>query len=101
MVYSKCNIGISRYYDERLADEALLPLGDRLRSQLQQDIKTVLNVENNENLMQSDPWGQESIRLRNIYVEPLNMNHSTHITLKPKLVKQNIKIETKETTTSE
>ncbi|KII77727.1 phosphoenolpyruvate carboxylase [Vibrio renipiscarius] len=73
MVYSKCNIGISRYYDERLADEALLPLGDRLRAQLQQDIKTVLNVENNENLMQSDPWGQESIRLRNIYVEPLNM----------------------------
>ncbi|MGF1910208.1 phosphoenolpyruvate carboxylase [Vibrio kasasachensis] len=73
MVYSKCNIGISRYYDERLADPALLPLGDRLREQLQKDIKTVLNVENNENLMQSDPWGQESIRLRNIYVEPLNM----------------------------
>ncbi|MEH0689831.1 phosphoenolpyruvate carboxylase [Vibrio cholerae] len=73
MVYSKCNIDISRYYDERLADPELLPLGDRLRAQLQKDIKTVLNVENNENLMQSDPWGQESIRLRNIYVEPLNM----------------------------
>ena len=73
MVYSKCNIDISRYYDERLADPELLPLGDRLRAQLQRDIKTVLNVENNENLMQSDPWGQESIRLRNIYVEPLNM----------------------------
>ncbi|UUM30782.1 phosphoenolpyruvate carboxylase [Vibrio japonicus] len=73
MVYSKCNIDISRYYDERLADPELLPLGDRLREQLQKDIKAVLNVENNENLMQSDPWGQESIRLRNIYVEPLNM----------------------------
>ncbi|MBH9741874.1 phosphoenolpyruvate carboxylase [Vibrio navarrensis] len=73
MVYSKCNIEISRYYDERLADESLLPLGDKLRAQLQSDIKTVLNVENNENLMQSDPWGQESIRLRNIYIEPLNM----------------------------
>ncbi len=73
MVYSKCNIEISRYYDERLADPALLPLGDRLREQLQSDIKAVLNVENNENLMQSDPWGLESIRLRNIYVEPLNM----------------------------
>ncbi len=73
MVYSKCNIEISRYYDERLADPELLPLGDRLREQLQKDIKAVLNVENNENLMQSDPWGQESIRLRNIYVEPLNM----------------------------
>ncbi|MCK6263181.1 phosphoenolpyruvate carboxylase [Vibrio sp. ZSDE26] len=73
MVYSKCNIEISRYYDERLADPSLLPLGDRLRDQLQKDIKAVLNVENNENLMQSDPWGLESIRLRSIYVEPLNM----------------------------
>ncbi|MEF1288882.1 phosphoenolpyruvate carboxylase [Vibrio sp. M260118] len=73
MVYTKCNMEISRYYDERLVDTNLLPLGDRLRGQLQKDIKSVLNVENNENLMQSDPWGQESIRLRNIYVEPLNM----------------------------
>ncbi|WCP66906.1 phosphoenolpyruvate carboxylase [Vibrio tubiashii] len=73
MVYTKCNLEISRYYDERLVDSNLLPLGDRLRQQLQKDIKSVLNVENNENLMQSDPWGQESIRLRNIYVEPLNM----------------------------
>jgi phosphoenolpyruvate carboxylase len=73
MVYTKCNLEISRYYDERLVDSELLPLGDRLRDQLQQDIKAVLNVENNENLMQSDPWGLESIRLRNIYVEPLNM----------------------------
>ncbi|WP_414931569.1 phosphoenolpyruvate carboxylase [Vibrio europaeus] len=73
MVYTKCNLEISRYYDERLVDSNLLPLGDRLREQLQKDIKSVLNVENNENLMQSDPWGQESIRLRNIYVEPLNM----------------------------
>ncbi|EKM33897.1 hypothetical protein VCHENC02_0707 [Vibrio harveyi] len=54
-------------------ENQLLPLGDRLREQLQRDIKSVLNVENNENLMQSDPWGLESIRLRNIYVEPLNM----------------------------
>lgn len=73
MVYSKCNIDISRYYDLRLVDESLRPLGERLREQLQKDIKAVLNVENNENLMQHDPWGLESIRLRNIYVEPLNM----------------------------
>ncbi len=73
MVYTKCNMEISRYYDQRLVENQLLPLGDRLREQLQRDIKSVLNVENNENLMQSDPWGLESIRLRNIYVEPLNM----------------------------
>jgi phosphoenolpyruvate carboxylase len=73
MVYSKTNMEIARLYDERLVDEPLRPLGERLRTQLQKDIKSVLNVENNENLMQSDPWGQESIKLRNIYVEPLNM----------------------------
>ncbi len=73
MVYSKTNIEISRLYDERLVEEHLRPLGERLRTQLLKDIKSVLNVENNENLMQSDPWGQESINLRNIYVEPLNM----------------------------
>lgn len=73
MVYTKCSIEIASYYDDRLVDAKLRPLGEKLRTQLQKDIKAVLNVENNENLMQSDPWGQESIRLRNIYVEPLNM----------------------------
>lgn len=73
MVYTKCNQDISKYYDERLTEVELQPLGDKLRAQLEKDIVTVLNVENNENLMQSDPWGLESIRLRNIYIEPLNM----------------------------
>lgn len=73
MVYSKTNIEISRYYDQRLTDKSLWRLGDQLRDQLQKDIKAVLNVENNENLMQSDPWGLESIRLRNVYVLPMNI----------------------------
>ncbi|HFG1602801.1 TPA: phosphoenolpyruvate carboxylase [Vibrio cholerae] len=73
MVYTKCSVSVARHYDERLVEPTLRPLGEKLRAQLQQDIKVVLNVENNENLMQSDPWGQESIRLRNIYIEPLNM----------------------------
>ncbi|MGH2438360.1 phosphoenolpyruvate carboxylase [Vibrio cholerae] len=73
MVYTKCSVSIARHYDERLVEPTLRQLGEKLRAQLQQDIKVVLNVENNENLMQSDPWGQESIRLRNIYIEPLNM----------------------------
>ncbi|EIO5089307.1 phosphoenolpyruvate carboxylase [Vibrio cholerae] len=73
MVYTKCSVSIARHYDERLVEPTLRSLGEKLRAQLQQDIKVVLNVENNENLMQSDPWGQESIRLRNIYIEPLNM----------------------------
>ncbi len=73
MVYAKTNTGIAKYYDERLTDESLWPLGQKLRDQLGKDIKAVLTVENNDHLMEQDPWGAESIRLRNIYVEPLNM----------------------------
>lgn len=57
MVYTKCSVSIACHYDERLVEPTLRPLGEKLRAQLQQDIKVVLNVENNENLMQSDPWG--------------------------------------------
>ncbi|MFC1503242.1 phosphoenolpyruvate carboxylase [Pseudomonadota bacterium] len=73
MVYTKTNVGIAQYYDQRLTEKSLWPLGQKLRDQLQQDIKAVLNVENNAHLMEQDPWGAEAIRLRNIYVEPLNM----------------------------
>ncbi|WED22050.1 phosphoenolpyruvate carboxylase [Vibrio sp. JC009] len=73
MVYTKCNLEISSYYDQRLTDKSLWRLGDRLRGQLQTDIHAVLEVENNENLMQSDPWGLESIKLRNVYVLPMNI----------------------------
>ncbi|WP_434360800.1 phosphoenolpyruvate carboxylase [Parasalinivibrio latis] len=73
MVYTKTNVGISRYYDQRLVDKSLWPLGEELRKRLAEDIKAVLAVENNDHLMQQNPWGAESIRLRNIYVEPLNM----------------------------
>lgn len=73
MVFYKCSSEISKLYDQKLTDPSLWRLGDNLRAQMVKDIEAVLKVENNENLMQSDPWGLESIRLRNIYVEPLNM----------------------------
>ncbi|MCZ8487641.1 phosphoenolpyruvate carboxylase [Vibrio lentus] len=41
----KCNMEIAKYYDQRLVDKELLPLGELLREQLQKDIKAVLNVE--------------------------------------------------------
>lgn len=39
MVYTKCNLDVSRYYDQRLVEPALRPLGDRLRDQLQKTSK--------------------------------------------------------------
>ncbi|WP_261816484.1 phosphoenolpyruvate carboxylase [Vibrio gallicus] len=73
MVFYKCSTEISKLYDQKLTDPSLWRLGENLRQQMYKDIEAVLKVENNENLMQSDPWGLESIRLRNTYVEPLNM----------------------------
>lgn len=73
MVFSKTCPSISQYYDEKLVDPSLWPLGEQLRARLKQDIKAVLMVENSDHLMAQNPWGAESIRLRNIYVAPLNM----------------------------
>jgi Phosphoenolpyruvate carboxylase (EC 4.1.1.31) len=73
MVFTKTNLDIAKYYDQRLVDESLWPLGESLRDQLRQDIQVILAVENSDNLMEQNPWGAEAIRLRNIYVEPLNM----------------------------
>ncbi|MGF1768711.1 phosphoenolpyruvate carboxylase [Enterovibrio makurazakiensis] len=73
MVFTKTSPSISQYYDEKLVDAELWPLGEQLRARLAQDIKAVLMVENSDHLMEQNPWGAEAIRLRNIYVEPLNM----------------------------
>ncbi|UJF19235.1 phosphoenolpyruvate carboxylase [Vibrio sp. SS-MA-C1-2] len=73
MVYTKTDSEIARYYDERLVEPQFLPLGVNLREQLTKDIKAVLTIENTASLMEENPWGAESIRLRNIYTKPLNM----------------------------
>lgn len=73
MVFTKTSPAISRFYDQKLVEPSLWPLGEQLRARLTEDIKAVLMVENNAHLMEQNPWGAESIRLRNVYVEPLNM----------------------------
>lgn len=73
MVYAKADSGISAYYDECLVPPALRRIGDGLRSQLAADTATVLEISGGDELLASEPWIRESLRLRNIYTEPLNM----------------------------
>ena len=73
MVFVKANALISEYYEKTLVDDTLWSLGKRLREQLTEDIQTILQIENSQHLMSQNPIGVESIKLRNIYVEPLNM----------------------------
>jgi len=72
MVFAKADAGLSAYYDELLVPEALQGIGRQLRDQLQSDIETVLSIIGRETLVSGQPWAVESMRLRNIYTDPLN-----------------------------
>ncbi|MEC5320908.1 phosphoenolpyruvate carboxylase [Brenneria populi subsp. brevivirga] len=73
MVFSKADLWLAEYYDQRLVDEKLWPLGKQLREQLAADIHVVLTIANDDHLMEDLPWIAESIALRNVYTDPLNV----------------------------
>lgn len=73
MVYAKADLWLADYYDQRLVDPALWTLGEELRDQLEGDIKAVLTIANDAHLMADQPWIAESIALRNVYTDPLNV----------------------------
>lgn len=73
MVFAKADLWLAEYYDQRLVEPALWKLGKQLRSQLAADIDTVLAISNDAHLMADQPWIAESIALRNVYTDPLNV----------------------------
>ncbi|WP_439234370.1 phosphoenolpyruvate carboxylase [Lonepinella koalarum] len=74
MVFSKTDIWLSEHYDQRLVKKELWHLGQSLREQLQADIHTVLELSGKGHQLMSDlPWIAESIALRNVYTDPLNL----------------------------
>ncbi|MFP3014512.1 MAG: phosphoenolpyruvate carboxylase [Arsenophonus sp.] len=73
MVFAKADLWLAEYYDQRLVEKRLWPLGKELRCQLTKDIKSVLSIYKNRTLMSDLPLIAESIALRNIYTDPLNV----------------------------
>ncbi len=73
MVFAKTDLWLTEYYDQRLVDKSLWPLGKQLRDQLASDINVVLTIANDTHLMADQPWIAESIALRNVYTDPLNV----------------------------
>ncbi|VTU08073.1 phosphoenolpyruvate carboxylase [Actinobacillus indolicus] len=73
MVFSKADLWLAEHYDQRLVPQHLHRLGNTLRGQLEADIKTVLSLAHEGQLMADLPWIAESIALRNIYTDPLNL----------------------------
>jgi phosphoenolpyruvate carboxylase len=73
MVFAKADGGLSAYYDAVLVPDELRPIGERLRRQLEADVAVVLEICERGELLEGDPWIRESIHLRNIYTDPLNL----------------------------
>lgn len=73
MVYAKSDLVINQLYDATLAGAELQPLGDDLREHLAKDIQTIQHILDVDTLLADDPWGLESIGLRNVYTAPLNL----------------------------
>lgn len=73
MVFSKTDTWLSEHYDHYLVKKELWYLGQALREQLNADIKTVLSLSHEDQLMSDLPWIAESIALRNVYTDPLNL----------------------------
>jgi phosphoenolpyruvate carboxylase len=73
MVFAKADTGLSAYYDKRLVPVELQPLGKGLRKQLAADSETILQVTGASEFLADQPWIRQSIQLRNIYTDPLNV----------------------------
>jgi phosphoenolpyruvate carboxylase len=73
MVYAKSSTVINQLYDATLVDEDLQSLGTDLRDHLTEDIATLQRILGVDTLLADDPWGLESIGLRNVYTAPLNL----------------------------
>jgi len=73
MVFAKADSGLSAYYDQKLVTPRYRDIGHRLRDQLAADIGVLLELLGQDELLQHESWSRESIHLRNVYTDPLNV----------------------------
>jgi phosphoenolpyruvate carboxylase len=73
MVFAKADAGLSAYYDQKLVSPGYREIGHQLRDQLAADTLVVLELLGEQELLQHQSWPRESIQLRNVYTDPLNV----------------------------
>jgi phosphoenolpyruvate carboxylase len=71
MVLAKADLEIAGLY-RRLAPLESQPIFDRIRAEYDRTVAAVLEIRGANDLLDSDPTLQRSIRLRNPYVDPMN-----------------------------
>lgn len=73
MVFSKSDPLLSETYDKHLVDSDKQAFGKGLREQLKQDVDTLLELSQIDELMQHDEWNRNSIKMRTPYLMPLHL----------------------------
>ena len=69
---ARADLEIARYYDA-LAPEELRRYSGELRAEYQLACAQVLTIRDSRELLDFDPTMQRSIRLRNPYIDPMNL----------------------------
>jgi phosphoenolpyruvate carboxylase len=72
MVLAKADLDIARMYTT-LADETSAALFERIEAEYERTVAHVLAIRGSRALLDSEPTLQRSIRLRNPYVDPMNI----------------------------
>lgn len=72
MVLSKSDADLAAYYEQRLVEPALQPLGQRLRERLHAMVAVVLTIKQQQRLLENAPLLQHSMSVRNPYTDPLH-----------------------------
>ncbi len=72
MVLSKTDPDIAAYYEQRLVDPEIRPLGEMLRARLRSMTGLVLQIKQVDTLLQDTPFIRQSLDVRNPYIDPLH-----------------------------
>ena len=72
MGLAKADLEIAPMYT-RLVPEPALPLFDRVQEEFDRTVELVLRIRESPELLSSEPTLRRSIRLRNPYVDPMNV----------------------------
>lgn len=72
MVLSKADPAIAEYYESRLVEESLRPIGQDMRDRLVRAREMVLKIKEIDTLLVANPVLRQSIDVRNPYIDPLH-----------------------------
>jgi phosphoenolpyruvate carboxylase len=74
LALAKSDLQIAAHYAELAADQpGLQPIADRIASEFELACNAVLQLSGRRELLDSTPWLKESIRVRNRFIDPLNL----------------------------